>query len=477
MDIDSLVGALQLGDITKLLAPLATDDAAMTRDYVSVAAAKAGLDDDAQAVALDAITQLVTGLADEFGGGSGAVSAALTGIRPLTYGQLAGFAAAEINASLLHDGAVASQATDADHDSYVAAGDDWGLPDENVYDDPSHVGPADDTVDAEMRALAGTITLPDWCTIPQTLLDYADKLEDLWAKLPDAVDLDRQDRAGLGGLIHQHIQTQYLADHLGQDVMVDNRVSTGKPLAGPIGLSGFRAFLKALPRLSQMNSIPPMATFSTVRTALSQGFKTAAKFLRPDILNRCTKEVYEIKPVGQIAAGLRQLYKYLVVLNIAELGDSDDARSSIAQFLNNWTPGVGFNGIPYRPGLFWSPGITWTPPIPIRALPPSPDGKLYFYITALACPGLILYQVFEVDTEEALKRVKAATVAFTNALLMRRLLQKVAKKSADEAADAVAAALKLSDADALRLKVFCETIALAVVAGALMLSIETLVAL
>lgn len=485
MDLESLLDALELGDIAKLVEPVAALDADLARDYASVAADKAGItDEDARATVATSISSLFAGLASQFDGSGSAVSNALTSIKPLDYAQLTGYAAAEINATLLQDGVIASQVALADYADYAAAGDEWGLPDENFEGDPGgdgsdghpKAGQQRDHLTAGLSPFA--LNLPNGLKVGQQLRDYAEKLEELWADLPDALDLGMQDRAKLGNIVHFMIMAQYLADHPQCGTMVDNRIADAEIVCSPIDFSSFRDALKRLVKLTGIgaagNNVLPV--FLKIQAALSQGLTDARTWLRPDILDPATKEVYEIKPVGKILPGLGQLFAYLTLLNLEFFGPA--AMDQIGQFLD-WAPGVGFNGgVPFEPGTFWRPGTGWTPPEPVQPLPPSADGKLRFFITGLACPGIILYQIFEVENnKENVNRIKAATVLFTTALLVRRLLIKVAKQTGDDAAAAIARAQDLSPEDARRLSVFCEIIALAVEMDVLAASVPALIAL
>src|SRR5690606_9273172 len=79
-------------------------------------------------------------------------------------------------------------------------------------------------------------------------------------------------------------------------------------------------------------------------------------FLRPDIVNFDTLEIYEIKPLGLEGLGVQELQMYQNALNQA--------------------------GVPVRPGRMGAPGT--------YGVVTSPDGGVFEYGTAT--PGLIVYQ-------------------------------------------------------------------------------------
>jgi hypothetical protein len=168
-----------------------------------------------------------------------------------------------------------------------------------------------------------------------------------------------------GEIAHAIIQADYLAGHLGNLIIFDDRGTTGDT--------------NSLGRwiLQKASSIP---AYSQVLGWLTSAVTGLAG--EPDILDLTTCEVYEIKPIRQFYQGFAQLYgTYLARLNIGALG-ATAAQALLAAYNANGQPGPGFSSTV----SFYAPGTKW---MPKAWYPVSPNLSI---IAFRAIPGLILYQ-------------------------------------------------------------------------------------
>jgi hypothetical protein len=177
---------------------------------------------------------------------------------------------------------------------------------------------------------------------------------------------DPQKRAQDGQLAHQIIMAEYWEAHQGHDIIFDTHIWD----AGTESLQYLSDVAAGNARIAAVRD----ALVSTVTNAVGQ----------PDILDLSDSTVYEIKPITQIYEGAAQLGgRYLYFLNAVVFGSTKLSEQLIAALLpgggSSWPPPTKFQ--PYMPGM-------WRP-LPIT---PLPDGRLM--ATALAAPGVIVYQIF-----------------------------------------------------------------------------------
>jgi hypothetical protein len=182
-----------------------------------------------------------------------------------------------------------------------------------------------------------------------------------------------------GDAAHQLIQAHYLAEHLGDDVLVDDNVRVG---------------LKAFTKLN--------ASTAPQWTRVRNGLDVAGGIGQPDILNATRNEVYEIKPLNEMLVGAVQLWlRYLLPLNAASAIAAGLDKAAAVAFLG----GIDHAGTPSSsPGWKpWLPGTEFAP-APAYVLP---NGQVF--MAARVAPGLIVYQYARTqqDEQEALATVPA----------------------------------------------------------------------
>lgn len=168
-----------------------------------------------------------------------------------------------------------------------------------------------------------------------------------------------------GEIAHAIIQADYLAKHLGNLIIFDDRGTTSDT--------------NSLARWT-LQKAGGMPAYGQVLGWLTSAVTGLAG--EPDILDLTTCEVYEIKPIRQFYEGFAQLYGvYLARLNIGALG-ATAAQALLAAYNANGQPGPGFSST----ARFYTPGTQWTPQ---AWYPVGPNLSIIAY---RAIPGLILYQ-------------------------------------------------------------------------------------
>jgi hypothetical protein len=168
-----------------------------------------------------------------------------------------------------------------------------------------------------------------------------------------------------GEIAHAIIQADYLAAHLNNLVIFDDRGTTP-------GANSLRQWI-----LQKASGLPAYTQVLQWLTSAVTGLAG-----EPDILDLTTYEVYEIKPIRQFYNGFAQLYgRYLLRLNIGALGAAA-AKTLLQSFDASGQPGPNFSS----PARFYAPGVLWQPK------PWYPVGPNLSIIAFRVIPGLILYE-------------------------------------------------------------------------------------
>lgn len=88
--------------------------------------------------------------------------------------------------------------------------------------------------------------------------------------------------------------------------------------------------------------------------------------LRPDLVNVCTREVYEIKPILSVPLGFAQLAAYITIMNLAD----------------RTTGALGL----------WTPGSSYMPPSAVPVV-----GALVFAVVGPPVAGVIPYEIVDLS--------------------------------------------------------------------------------
>jgi hypothetical protein len=168
----------------------------------------------------------------------------------------------------------------------------------------------------------------------------------------------------VGNSAHRFLQIAYVIEHPSHAVLCERRLYFGAP--------GWRQRTVMDVAVADPTGPPRPNCFTADLITVDAAFKTAAGgYLRPDILDLTTRELFEIKPVEEAAEGLAQLEESLLAFNALVASYRLLPANPAADLLKTVRPIV--------PGL-------WIPP---RVVYVGRGDVVYAWLQA---PGLILYR-------------------------------------------------------------------------------------